>query len=377
MTIAKTPAQVEADVLARFAALTGKTLLAADPRRLLLQSLAAPLAQLYTLIELADLRNLPGTEAAPGADGASLDALGTFVGISRSAGVGSVCTVQYTRTAAIAPLIVPAGHRVTTPDGVFYWATTEELTLGVGVLTGTVTSRCTVEGPESNDLAPGAISVLVDPIADVTVENTTATAGGADEQTDAEFRPLVIAAPDGFTTCGPRSAYEWHAKQASVLVLDASALGPDDSDTRAPSAGEVAVYLLIDSADPVVIADTIATVEAALSADEVRPITDLVNVYQAVEVPYTVEVSYWIHQTRAGEVAAIQAAVEAAQDAYCDWQEEALGRDVDATELIARLYAAGAGRVTVTEPAFQAIQDSERAMRDGYVVAPVYMGLYS
>jgi len=72
-----------------------------------------------------------------------------------------------------------------------------------------------------------------------------------------------------------------------------------------------------------------------------------------------------------------QTAVEAAQDAYCDWQEAALGRDVDPTELIARLYAAGAVRVTVTDPTFQAIQDSERAMRDGYVVAPTYMGLYS
>ena len=185
-----------------------------------------------------------------------------------------------------------------------------------------------------------------------------------------------MAAPDGFTIAGPRTAYEWHAIQSSVLILDASALGPDDTDTRAPSAGEVAVYLLIDSTDPVVLAVVVAAVQNALSEDTVRPITDLVQAFEAVEVTYTVEVSYWVHQSRAAEVAAIRDAVDAAQEAYCDWQEAALGRDVDPTELIGRMYAAGAGRVTVTEPAYQAIQASERAMRDGYVVAANYMGLY-
>ena len=372
MTIAKTPTEVEADVLAAYTALTGTTLYAADPRRLLLQAVIAKLSNLYTLIELADQRNLPAT-----ADTTHLDALGAFVGVTRDPGSGSVCAVQYTRTVALVALVIPAGHRVTTSDGAYYWATTEALTLGVGVLSGTVTAQCTVVGPESNDLAPGAISVLVDPLAGVTVANTTTTAGGADEQTDDEYRLQVVAAPDGFTIAGPRTAYEWHAIQSSVLILDASALGPDDTDSRAPSAGEVAVYLLIDSTDPVVIAATLATALAALSEDTVRPITDYVTTYQAVEVPYTVEVSYYVHQSEAANVAAIQVAVEAAQDAYCDWQEAALGRDVDPTELIARLHAAGAGRVTVTEPIFAAVQDSERAMRDSYVVAPTYMGLYS
>jgi len=372
MTIALTPTEVEAAVLARYTALTGTTLLAADPRRLLLQSLTTALAQLYSLIELADQRNLPAT-----ADATALDALGAFVGVARDPGEGSVCTIQYTRATSLVALIIPAGHRTTTSDGSYIWATGEALTLGIGVLSGTVTSTCTTDGPESNDLAPGAISVLVDPIAGVTAANTTTTAGGADEQTDDEYRLQVVAAPDGFTIAGPRTAYEWHAIQASALVLDASCLGPDDTDTRAPSAGEVSVYCLIDSSDPVVIAAALVVVEAALSEDTIRPITDYVTAYEAVEVSYTVDASYWIHQSEAANVAAIQTAVEAAQDAYCDWQEAALGRDVDPTELIARLYAAGAVRVTVTDPTFQAIQDSERAMRDGYVVAPTYMGLYS
>lgn len=374
-TIAKTPTEIEADVLGRFTTLTGKTLLAADPRRLLLQSVIYYLSHLRSLVELADKRNLPGTVADPGADGTALDALGTFVGAARSPGEASVTTAQYTRTSTLVPLVVPEGHRVTTSDGSYTWETTEALTLGVGVASGTVSVRCTVTGPESNDLPPGTITVLVDPLAGVTVTNTTTTAGGVDEQTDDEFRPSVIAAPEGFTTCGPRSAYEWYAKDADSRVLDAAALGPDDDDTRAPSAGEVAVYLLIDSEDVYVIDEVLTLVEDALSEDTVRPLTDSVSVEEAVEVSYTVEVSYYIPTSQAGSVTAIQAAVEAAQDAYCDWQEAALGRDVDPTELVGLLYAAGARRIAVTSPTFQAVQRSERALRDSYVVAPTYLGL--
>lgn len=388
MTIAKTPAEIEADVLARFTALTGKTLLAADPRRLLLQSVTGALSHLYALIELADQRNLPVTSDGAGADGARLDDLGAFVGVTRLAGQASTTTLQFSRTSTLADLVIAAGWRATTPDGAYIWATVEELTIAAGVASGTVSARCTVTGPESNDLPAGTITVLVDPLAGVSVANTTATAGGSDTQTDDEFRPAVIAAPDGFTIAGPRTAYEWHARQASVLVLDAAALGPDDDDTAAPDPGEVAVFVLIGrwttdavpvleiETDPAVIADVLALAETALSADEVRPIGDLVTVEQAAEVSYTVEAEYWIPQAEAARVAEIQAAVDAAHEAYLDWQDSALGRDVDPSELHARLYAAGARRITITEPTYQEVQRSERAARDGYEAPPVYRGLF-
>lgn len=385
MTIAKTPAEIEADVLARYTELTGKTLLAADPRRLLLQSLTSALAQLYSLIELADQRNLPTTSDGAGADGGRLDDLGAFVGVTRLAGQASVTTLTYTRTSTLVELVIPAGHRVTTPDGVYLWSTDEALTLAVGVATGTVDATCTELGPGSNDLPPGTITVLVDPLAGVAVTNDTTTNGGANEQTDAEFRPSVVAAPDGFTIAGPRSAYEWHARQASVLVLGVSALGPDDDDTGAPGVGEVAIYLLFGrwvdgvlelETDPTVIAAMLDLVEDALSADEVRPIGDRVTVQQAAEVPYTVEAEYWIPQTEAARVAEIQTAVEDAYAEYLDWQDSALGRDIDPSELHARLYAAGARRILITEPAYQAVQRSEAARRDGYEAPPVYRGLF-
>ena len=372
-TVAKTPAEIEAEVLGRYRELTGKTLLAADPRRLFLQSVTGYLAHLRTLIELADRRNLPFQ-----ADGASLLALGTFVGVQPLPGQASTTTLQFSRATALVDLVIAAGRRATTPDAKAIWATVEELVLPAGVLSGTVQARCTTLGPDSNDLPPGAITVLVDPLAGVSVTNTTATAGGANAQTDDEFRPAVIAAPDGFTIAGPRTAYEWLARQASPLVLDAAALSP--------SPGEVEIYLLLGRwaddgslvliEDPAVIAEVVDLVDAALDADKVRPLTDHLTVLQASEVNYSVQVEYWIRQADAGIVPTIQAEVEAAQDAYCDWQEAALGRDVNPTELVTRLAAAGAGRVVVTEPTYSALARSERALRDAYVATPLYRGLY-
>jgi len=389
--IAKTPTEVEAEVLAKYTALTGRTLLAADPRRLLLQSITAKLSHIYSLVELADRRNLPvAANGEAGADGAYLDALGTFVGVDRSPGAKSVVTLEYSRTVSTTERIIPAGHRATTADGAFLWATSASLTLAIGVLSGTVSSACTVTGPESNDIPAGGIDVLVDPLAGISVVSTTATDGGSDEQTDAEYRPDVVAAPDGFTTCGPRTAYEWHAGQASPLVLDAAALGPDDTDYGAPAAGVVAVFVLVgqwvadadgldvldieDSA--VVIAAVLALVLAGLSEDTVRPITDLVTVSEAIEVSYTAEVSYWIRQADAAIVAEINTAVDAAQAAYLDWQDSAMGRDVDPSELHARLYAAGARRITITSPVYAEVERSECARRDGYEAAPNYLGLF-
>jgi hypothetical protein len=197
-TVAKTPAEIEAEILGCYRELTGKTLLAADPRRLFLQSVTGYMAHLRTLIELADRRNLPFQ-----ADGASLLALGTFVGVQPLPGQASTTTLQFTRATALVDLVIAAGRRATTPDAKAIWATVEELVLPAGVLVGTVQARCTTLGPDSNDLPPGAITVLVDPLAGVSVTNTTATAGGANAQTDDEFRPAVIAAPDGFTIAGP------------------------------------------------------------------------------------------------------------------------------------------------------------------------------
>ena len=77
-------------------------------------------------------------------------------------------------------------------------------------------------------------------------------------------------------------------------------------------------------------------------------------------------------RARAESAAEIVVAVEAAHAAYRDWQCK-IGRDVNPSELIARVVAAGAKRVAVTEPAFTEIARDE-CSRLGYD-ALVYGGI--
>ena len=171
MTVAKTPAEIEAEVLARFTMITGRTLLLADPVRLLLQSIIEYLSHLRTLIELADLRNLPFD-----ADDAALDALGAFVGAARPAGEGSTTTVEYTRTVAAVELVIPAGHRVTTPDGAFLWALVDELTLAVGVFAGSGASSTvtwSVSGRASSADTSASTTLMTSAITAGSAESTS------------------------------------------------------------------------------------------------------------------------------------------------------------------------------------------------------------
>ena len=70
----------------------------------------------------------------------------------------------------------------------------------------------------------------------------------------------------------------------------------------------------------------------------------------AEEVPYDIGLTYWIASSDQKSAGTIQAQVEAAVDAYESWQRK-MGRDINPTELVYRVRAAGAKRVKLTAPA--------------------------
>ena len=84
----------------------------------------------------------------------------------------------------------------------------------------------------------------------------------------------------------------------------------------------------------------IAAVEAALSATDVRPLTDLVSVDLADEVEYTLHCKVWYP---AG--LNIATAIETAKDDYQKWQDDTIGRAFNPDKLTASLYMLGATRV--------------------------------
>ena len=68
------------------------------------------------------------------------------------------------------------------------------------------------------------------------------------------------------------------------------------------------------------------------------------------EVPYNIAFTYWIGDGDQRSAGTIQEKVTAAVQSYQSWQRH-LGRDINPTELIAKIREAGAKRVKLTAPA--------------------------
>ena len=104
-------------------------------------------------------------------------------------------------------------------------------------------------------------------------------------------------------------------------------------------AGNVGVYLLLASDTGA--AAIMQSVLDALSAEDVRPLTDNVSVYRAEDVAYTLNVRY-----ASDNSSATSAAIAAAVSDYQTWQDQVIGRAFNPDRLMAAIYQAGATRVT-------------------------------
>ncbi|MBM3114964.1 phage tail protein [Jeongeupia naejangsanensis] len=83
---------------------------------------------------------------------------------------------------------------------------------------------------------------------------------------DDRLRLRAQMALEGLSVAGPRGAYVFHALSASPHVADVK--------VDSPAGGDVNVYLLDDRGNGVPDAALLATVQAALSAETVRPLND-------------------------------------------------------------------------------------------------------
>jgi phage-related baseplate assembly protein len=114
-------------------------------------------------------------------------------------------------------------------------------------------------------------------------------------------------------------------------------------------------------------------VTAICNSRSIRPLTDQVIVAVPQVVNYDVTIEYYVEKDRATEASAIQVAVTEAVNGYIAWQKERLGRDINPSELIARVMGAGAKRTTVTSPVFTQVQPYQVAVAG--TVTVTYGGL--
>ena len=338
---------VEALVSA-YETITGYTVAPASPERLFISWVASIIVQERVLINYTGNQNIPSR-----AEGENLDALAElFLETTRPAAQPAVSTMRfYISEAQSAAILSPSGTRVTDTSSTLIWETTEDAYVAIGDTYVDVPIKCQTEGVEGNDYEVGQINTLID-LYDYCdhCENITKSEGGSEEATDEEFYELMIASLDGYSCAGSKGGYIYFAKKVSTEIQDVVVNTPTD--------GEVKLYVLMDNGS---IADSEMKnlVLAACSADSARPLTDHVSVEDPEVVSYSIDLTYYIPSNSSQSAADIETAVNEAVEEYIAWQCGKLGRDINPTELIYKVRAAGAKRVVINSPVFTVLRDGE------------------
>jgi phage-related baseplate assembly protein len=345
-------AKVESQVLTTHEAITGKKLYPGDPERLFLEGLAALVSQQRMIIDYTGKQNLLGY-----AGGDYLDHLGVLTDTTRIGPSAAQVSIEYSIAGAMeSAVLIPEGSRVT-PGGQIYFATTEVTEIPAGETTATVTAECTVAGSKANGFVPGQINKMVDVVEYITsVYNIDMSLGGSDKESDANMQQRIRLAPEKYSTAGPGLGYQYWAKSAHQDILDVSVLSP------AP--GDIAIYVLMQ-AGTLPSSAIIEAVQAEVTGEKRRPLSDTVSVAAPVQYPYDVNITYYISMSDSTRAAAIQTAVNRSVDEYIVWQKSKIGRGINPSELIHRVKQAGAKRVEVAHPAAFTPLDFTQVASDG------------
>lgn len=178
------------------------------------------------------------------------------------------------------------------------------------------------------------------------------TGSGGEPESDTAYRRRLLLAFDGYSTAGARAAYIYHALSASGDVLDASVIGAH--------AGVVDVVVLSAQGDGTASEALIATVDAALSDETVRPLNDQVAVRSAEVVDYEIRATLTIREGPAKSVVA--AAARDAVTAYADSRYR-LGHRIVRDAVLAALWVDNVEHVELISPTVDIERAADQAAR--------------
>ncbi len=319
-----------------------------DPMRIALYAVALDLYQTEQYVDRAGKQDLLKYSY-----GEFLDNLAGNRGVARIQPSAARTTVRFTLSETKGYAVgIPAGTRVTNGNGL-YFQTDGYAEIKAGDGHADVEAVCTKEGLEGNELLPGQISILADPLPYIqSVENITVSEGGAELESDESLAERTYLAPSKYSVAGPDDAYIYWARTYNS--------GIGSVRPTSPEGGKAVIYVLMkDGTMPGT--EILAGLEDYLSANKVRPMTDHVSVKAPEAVGFSIALTYYINQSDLVAAVTIQAEVEKAIAEYAKWQTTVIGRDINPDELRKRIKAAGAKRVEITAPAFTVVGDESVA----------------
>ena len=319
-----------------------------DERRIFGETLATLVVALYsTMNDSAKQSTLRY------ARGDVLDALGEFAGVFRIEALPATTTVRFSLKEAVTQnIIITKGTRVTS-DYSRYFKTTETTVLQAGSLYVDAEVESEEGGTTYNDIPVGEINVLVDMIPFIDgVSNTEETAGGGDEENDEDLRERIRLAPASRSTAGPKNSYKYYAVSADATVADAH--------VSSPSPGVVVITPILYGGE-IPDQSVLDKVLAACNADDVRPLTDKVEVSAPTIQSYDIELKYYT--TAANETAVVENIESSGGsiDQYIYWQGSSLDRNINPDYLRKLIlcpedsdgnHLTGADRVDIIKPVY-------------------------
>ena len=332
-----------------------------DERRIFGEALAALTLSLYSTMndsaKQATLRY---------ARGEVLDALGEFAGVYRIEAIPATTMLRFSVKEVInQSIIIPNGTRATS-DYTRYFATTETVVLPPGSLYVDVWAESTVGGSNYNGISEGEINALVDLIPYIDrVSNTSETTGGGNVESDEDLRQRIRLSPSGKSTAGPKNSYRYFAISADSSVADVH--------VDSPSPGVVVITpILYDGKIPD--QDILDKVLEACNADDVRPLTDRVEVTAPTIENYDIELKYFTTAANEMEVVENIEGTGGSIDQYIVWQGSSLDRNINPDYLRKLIlcpedkdgnHLTGANRIIITSPVYTELSPTTVAKFSG------------
>lgn len=173
-------------------------------------------------------------------------------------------------------------------------------------------------------------------------DDTTTPPTPAVYEDDESLRRRVQLSFEGFSTAGPTGAYIFHGLGADPRVLDIGVYGPPETP------GVVKIAVLSRDGDGSAPADLVQAVDKTLSAENVRPLTDQVQVASAQIVNYKVEATIYIYD--GPDQAVVMRAAQGAIEAYTERQHR-MGLDITLSGVYGALHREGVHSVELASPA--------------------------
>lgn len=164
--------------------------------------------------------------------------------------------------------------------------------------------------------------------------------GALVDEDDDRLRRRVQLAPEAFSVAGPEGAYVYHALSAAPWARDATAI--------MTSPGRVRVTMLRAGADPTPSLPEREAVRLSLIANDVRPLTDMVEVLAPRVHRASIDATLTLYPGPDGNVVRARALA-----AITDWVEanRMLGMNLRRSAIFSKLHQEGVHSVDLTSPA--------------------------